>query len=78
MQPVVAERVIHKDAEHAILVGDKETTNVEMTEYYTDETAVAKDKWWIWAIVLGVVAISVIAYYLSQNGIADFGSKSAF
>jgi nucleoid DNA-binding protein len=78
LQPVVAERVIHKDAEHAILVGDKETTNVEMTEYYTDETAVAKDKWWIWAIVLGVVAISVIAYYLSQNGIADLGSKNAF
>ena len=27
MQPVFAERVIHPDAEHQILVGDKETTN---------------------------------------------------
>ena len=31
-QPVFAERVIHPDAEHQILVGDKETTNTVMTE----------------------------------------------
>jgi hypothetical protein len=34
---VAAVRVVHPDAEHAILVGDKESTNTAMTEYYSDE-----------------------------------------
>lgn len=76
LQPVSAERVIHKDAEHAILVGDKETTNTVMTEYYTEEVVETTDKWWIWAIVLGVAAAGIIAYYLSQHGFADLSSRT--
>ena len=59
---VVAERVIHPEAEHNILVGDKETTNTLMTEYFKEEP-VKKDRWWIWAIVLAAVAIGVIIIY---------------
>lgn len=78
-QPVTAERVIHKDAEHAILVGDKETTNTEMTEYYTEDTSEPKDQWWIYAIVLAAAAIAAIGYYISQHGgIGDFSSLSDF
>ena len=77
-QPVTAEKVIHKDAEHSILVGDKETTNVEMNEYYSDETAVKKDRWWVWAIILGVVGIAAVAFYLYQHGFNDLASHSSF
>jgi hypothetical protein len=66
LQPVQAERVIHPQAEHAILVGDKETTNKVMTEYFTDEP-VKKSRWWIWAIVLAVVGILAIVLYLANN-----------
>ncbi|MFM6925467.1 MAG: hypothetical protein ACKOU7_08195 [Ferruginibacter sp.] len=74
MQPVFAERVIHPDAEHQILVGDKETTNTVMTELLApkDET---KDRWWIWAIVLGVLGLLALFIYFTEfNGIYPFGN----
>jgi hypothetical protein len=66
LQPVHAERVIHPQAEHTILVGDKETTNTVMTEYFTDEP-VKKSRWWIWAIILGIVGIVAVVLYLVNN-----------
>jgi nucleoid DNA-binding protein len=77
LQPVIAEKVIHKDAEHVILVGDKETTNVVMNEYYSEDTTEVKDRWWIWAAVLGAIAITVIAVYL-MNGFNNLASKTIF
>ena len=67
LQPVKAERVIHPQAEHNILVGDKETTNTVMTEYFSDETPVKKSRWWIWAIVIGIIALVMILIYLINN-----------
>ena len=73
-QPVYAERVIHPDAEHQILVGDKETTNTVMTEFYTDAPMV-KDRWWLWALVLGAVGLLLVVLYFTQlNGTTAFGN----
>jgi hypothetical protein len=73
-QPVFAERVIHPDAEHQILVGDRETTNTVMTELLSPKTE-TKDNWWIWAIVLGLIgAALIILYFNMQNGAASFGN----
>lgn len=75
VQPVQAPRVIHPQAEHTILVGDKETTNTEMTEYFSEEP-VQKSRWWIWAIVLGVIGILALLMYLNGTGILSrFGSS---
>ena len=69
-----AERVIHPEADHNILVGDKETTAAVMTEYYAEEP-VKKDRWWIWAIVLAAIAIAVIVIYVNdKNSSAVFGN----
>lgn len=74
MQPVFAERVIHPDAEHQILVGDKETTNTIMTELLAPKSE-TKDRWWIWAILLGIVGIAAIVIYFTQfNGTSAFGN----
>jgi hypothetical protein len=74
MQPLFAERVVHPDAEHQILVGDKETTNTVMTEFLAPKSA-AKDYWWIWAIVLGVIGIAaIVIYFTAFNGTAAFGN----
>ncbi len=74
LQPVYAERVIHPDAEHQILVGDRETTSTIMTEFYTVSPEV-KDRWWIWAIVLGVIGLLLVIIYLNQlNGTPAFGN----
>lgn len=66
-QPISAERVIRQNTEHTMLVGDKETTNVVMTEYFTEEI-ILKDKWWIWAIVLGVIGIAATIIHVIQHG----------
>jgi hypothetical protein len=73
---VHAERVIHPEAEHTMLVGDKETTNVEMTDYFAAEP-VKKDRWWIWALVLGLLGSGIILYQLTQNGSGIFSTGNA-
>ena len=73
-QSVVAERVIHPQAEHQILVGDKETTNTVMTEFLTEKPEV-KDRWWIWAIVLGAIGLLILLIYFTEaNGTSPFGN----
>jgi hypothetical protein len=76
MPDVTAIRVIRQNAEHAILVGDRETTNTQMSGYFVSEEGVAPatDRWWVWAIVLGAVGLAVIGLYLSQNGFNLFGN----
>ena len=74
LQPVFAERVIHPDAEHNILVGDKESTNTLMTEFLAPR-AETKDRWWIWAIVLGAVCmLALVIYFIQLNGTSSFGN----
>lgn len=71
MPEVTAIRVIRQNAEHTMLVGDKETTNTQMTGYFVDAEEAAmpvKDRWWIWAIVMLTIGLAVIGLYLLQNG----------
>jgi len=73
-QPVFAERVVHPDAEHQILVGDKETTNTVMTELLAPRSA-TKDRWWVWALVLGAIGIiTLVIYFTAFNGNTAFGN----
>ena len=73
-QPVYAERVIHPDDSHAILVGDKETDRNTMTEFFTETEPVKKNKWWIWAAALFVLSIVLIFVYLNnENQNKSFG-----
>ena len=80
-EPVMAERVIHKNAEHAVLVGDKETTSVVMNEFYKDDFVTEKKSFWkIWALILSAISLLVLIIYFynhsfSVNGIAN---KSTF
>ena len=75
LQPVTAERVIHPQAEHPILVGDKETTNTLMTEYFNEEP-VQKYRWWIWAIVLGVIGLLTVLFYISNTNLSSMAGNA--
>ncbi|MEO6229728.1 MAG: hypothetical protein ABJB11_13555 [Ferruginibacter sp.] len=75
-QNVSFERVIRENAEHAILVGDQQTTNVQMTEFFT-EKPIVKYNWKIMAIILGAVGVAVLAFYLSKYGFNAFGNSRA-
>jgi hypothetical protein len=74
-QPAVkATWVTHTEAEHPVLVGDKETTSTVMTEYFSDteeETPVKKDRWWVWAIVLAAIALLALLFYANGAGISS-------
>ena len=75
--PVVAERVIHPDASHSILVGDRETTNTVMSEFYNEGEVVRKKKWWIGPVLLLVVAsIMIIVYLNDKNHSASMGNAN--
>lgn len=77
-QPVDAIRVIHPEATHQVLVGDKETTNVAMTEYFS-EKPMAKDRWWIWAICLALAGIAALVYYfISGQAHFPFGNVASY
>ncbi len=71
--PVVAEIAIHSDAVFARLVGDTETFNSTQPTYFAEEKII-KDRWWIWAIVLGTIGLAVLVFYLSQHGFNMLGN----
>ena len=65
---VSAVKVIHPNESHSITVGDTETNSTTMTEYYADETPQAKSRWWIWALVLGLISIATLLFnYFGSN-----------
>lgn len=76
-EPVIAERVIHKNAEHAVLVGDKETTSGVMNEFYREDVLTEKKySWKLWAIILLILSLLILIFYFSNhafsvNGIAN-------
>ena len=78
-QPVYAERVIHPDDSHAILVGDTQTDRNTMTEYYTEDEHIKKSKWWVWAAVLFAIALVLIVVYANdKNGNSFFGIQHKY
>lgn len=64
---VKAERLVRADARHSILVGDKEKTNYEMTELLHENVYVEKESWWIYALVLAAVGLSILFFHIYRN-----------
>ena len=78
--PVPANRVIRTDAEHTMIVGDREVSNREMTELLGEEpepTYVEKESWWIYALIIAALACVVIFFHFYKNGMnpAAFGNQ---
>ncbi|MEO8820624.1 MAG: hypothetical protein ABI267_03835 [Ginsengibacter sp.] len=62
-EPVLAQRVIHKNSDHAVLVGDRETTSSAMNEYYQEVPPTAKGN--TWKILAGIfLAIALFLLFL--------------
>ena len=68
-EPVPAKQVIRPDAQHVILVGDRERTNVEMNEWLQQPFILTKKKsWWIYALILSILALGVLLFHFVNNG----------
>ena len=74
LPPVHAEKIIHPEATHAILVGDKESNSAIMAEFYNDAVPVKKYQWWIWAIVLFALAAAMTFIYFNNGPAGSFGN----
>jgi nucleoid DNA-binding protein len=75
-EPVPAQRVIHKDAHHTMLVGDRETTSAAMNEFYREESA-GSLKWWtkwrVWAAILFGICLATLLFYYSVHNFSETG-----
>ena len=66
--PVPAERVIHKNSVHAVLVGDRETNSTVMNQLLNEEEEVqSNNAWKIIAMVLFLIALSLLFFYFYQH-----------
>ena len=59
---VHAERVVHPNDSHTMLVGEKETNTAAMAEYLEEDVPLKKAKWWVFAVVVAVLSIGTIIY----------------
>jgi hypothetical protein len=72
---VPAERIIRTNAKHTMLVGDREISNVEMTDYLHDEVHKEKTSWWIYALIIAAVALTAILFHFFRGpNVPPFGN----
>lgn len=63
-EPVHAERVIRQNSQHSVTVGEQVRTSVQMQESIAYNAIQPKERrWWIGALILAAIGISVIAFY---------------
>ena len=71
---IPVERVIHQNEQHAVLVGDKETTSGAMNEFYKEETPQRKKPWWkIWALILFFIPLVILIIHFSGHSFTTSG-----
>ncbi len=61
-----AERVLRNES-HTVMVGERERSSDEMRELLADDNR-SRHKWWIYAIILGVLGIAALVYYYTTTG----------
>jgi hypothetical protein len=73
---VGAERVVHPNDSHTMLVGETETNTATMAEYLSEEEPSLKSKWWVFAIVSFLAAAATVGFYMSDTSTASFFGAS--
>lgn len=58
--PAPAERVIREGAVHQMLVGEKETNTMAMSEMLNEEAPKQRTWWWIVALIIAIASIIMI------------------
>lgn len=79
-KPLFAERVLHKNDAHVVLVGDTETTSTVMSEYYREDVAIVKKGWAIGAAIITAIALVTLLYsfYNHKISVSGIGNRSHF
>jgi hypothetical protein len=65
--PVSAQRIVRSNTRHTMLVGDKEVSNVEMSDYL-HEVHKEKTSWWVYALIIAAIALTAILFHYFRSG----------
>jgi hypothetical protein len=69
MQPTPAIRVNRQDAQHTLLVGDRERTSGEMNEWLQEDAVRRRSvAWWMIAVILGGLSLVALCWYFYTHG----------
>lgn len=68
LQPTPAVRVLRQDAQHTLVVGDRERTSVEMNEWLQEEAGRKRISWWVIALILGGACLAVLGWFFYTHG----------
>jgi CCDC81-like prokaryotic HU domain 2 len=63
---VVANKSSNGNYNHSLINGNTHSLDKDSADYFDEET-VANSKWWIWPLILSVIAICVILVYLNVS-----------
>jgi hypothetical protein len=64
---VVARKVTRENAEHTMLVGEKEKTSTEMMELLYLKGARKATHWWVWPLAIILAVLIFLGWYFSEN-----------
>lgn len=77
-QPAPATRVIHSNTQHTMLVGDHEVTReintAETDNPFPEEEEAVRNTWWIYALIIAAIALSIIFFNFYKNGFSTSGT----
>jgi hypothetical protein len=69
LQPVPAMRVSRQDAQHNLVVGDRERTSGEMNEWLHDNARHHRRlSWWVIALILAGLGLIFLGWYFYSHG----------
>ena len=69
VMPVSSRKVIHPDAKHLLLVGDRQRTTTEMNDWLRQGKASSwKSSWWLYALLAAILSIMVLLFHFAYNG----------
>ncbi len=73
---VPAERVIRMNTGHTMLVGDREMSSLEMSDYLQGNVRRKRASWWVYALILTALSLAAIFFHYYKNGFsAPFGNQ---
>lgn len=64
---VKAEKIIHPNESHDMVVGDKLTTTAAMSEFYSEKTMATRNKWWIAPAIIALLSLLFILIYFNSR-----------
>jgi len=66
-QKIVAEKVTRNNAEHTMLVGEREKTSTEMKELLSIGEKEKSDHWWVWPLAIALAIVIFLFWHFSEN-----------